>query len=187
MAATAQMQWTLSEHESSTTLENWKTHLMCTLSTEEIFSPFLQPNATWRRKTKNCPFRGFTGPDASEKTTILELMLLRIAMFAPVLSRHTIVKNSISLDSIWKALHLYYGIDSCSHPAICLSQFSTPHQPSYRPCSEPSQTALESISTETSSTKPSAEPCIQRDHLEHFLRGHENTAHYSLLSQSSLL
>ena len=88
MAATAQKQWTLSEHESSTTLEAWKTNLMHNLSTEEAFLPFLEPNATWKKKTKNSPLRGFTEPDASEKTTILELMLLRITGFAPVLSRH---------------------------------------------------------------------------------------------------
>ena len=61
MAATAQKQWTLSEHESSTTLEAWKTNLMQSLSTEEAFSPFLQPNATWKKKTKKNPLRGFTG------------------------------------------------------------------------------------------------------------------------------
>ena len=147
MAATAQKQWTLSEHESSTTLEAWKTNLMQSLSTEEAFSPFLQPNATWKKKTKKDPLRGFTGPDASEKTTILELMLLRITGFAPVLSRQTIVKNSTSLNYIWEALELYYGIDNCHDPNICLSQSSTPHQPSHRSHSEPSQTTLLEIET----------------------------------------
>ena len=150
MAATAQKQWTLSEHESSTTLEAWKTNLMHSLSTEEAFSPFLQPNATWKKKTKKNPLRGFTGPDASEKTTILELMLLRITGFAPVLSRQTIVKNSTSLNCIWEALQLYYGIDSCHDPNICLSQSSTPHQPSYRSYSEPSQIAIPEIETSQS-------------------------------------
>ena len=258
MAATAQMQWTLSEHESRTTLENWKTHLMYTLSTEEIFSPFLLPNATWGKKTKNCPFRGFTGPDASEKTTILELMLLRIAMFAPVLSRQTVVKNSTSLSSIWEALQLYYGVDNCCDSTISLSQSSALHQPSYRSCSEPSQTLpptletlqahlntgeqseslpqdvqhssltpvddlvspcgspnvhntmntsayaslqcqpdeesteiahglpdeIQSTSTETSSPKPLAEPCTQRDHLELFPRDDINRAEYCPLPSS---
>ena len=40
MAATAQMQWTLSEHESQATLKAWKDNLMCFLSQEEIFRPF---------------------------------------------------------------------------------------------------------------------------------------------------
>ena len=142
MAATAQKQWTLSEHESSTTLEAWKTNLMHSLSTQEACSPFLQPNATWKKKTKKNPLRGFTGPDASEKTTILELMLQRITGFAPVLSCQTIVKNSTSLNCIWEALQLYYGIGSCHDPNICLSQSSTAHQPSYRSYSEPSQIAI---------------------------------------------
>ena len=120
---------------------------MQSLSTEEAFSPFLQPNATWKKKTKKNPLRGFTGPDASEKTTILELMLLRITGFAPVLSRQTIVKNSTSLNYIWEALELYYGIDNCHDPNICLSQSSTPHQPSHRSHSEPSQTTLLEIET----------------------------------------
>ena len=112
MAATAQKQWTLSEHESSTTLEACKTNLMHSLATEEAFSPFLQPNAAWKKKTKKSPLRGFTGPDVSEKTTILELMLLRITGFAPVLSRQTIVRSSTSFDCIWEALELYNGIDN---------------------------------------------------------------------------
>ena len=147
MAATAQKQWTLSEHESSTTLEAWKANLIHTLATEEAFSPFLEPNATWKKKTKKTPLRGFTGPKASEKTTILELMLLRISGFAPVLSRQTVVKNSTSLGSIWKALQLYYGVENCCDSTISPSQLSALHQPSYRSCSEPSQTVPPTLET----------------------------------------
>ena len=147
MAATAQKQWTLSEHESSTTLEAWKANLIHTLATEEAFSPFLEPNATWKKKTKKTPLRGFTGPNASAKTTILELMLLRISGFAPVLSRQTVVKNSTSLGSIWKALQLYYGVENCCDSTISPSQLSALHQPSYRSCSEPFQTVPPTLET----------------------------------------
>ena len=139
MAATAQMQWTLSEHESQATLKAWKDNLMCFLSQEEIFRPFLLPGVTWGKKTKRNPFRGFTGSDAASKATVLELILLRIAVFAPVLSRHTVVKNSASLNSIWDSLCLYYGLDNFSEPNISLAQSS--HQQSYKLYSGLSQTA----------------------------------------------
>ena len=139
MAATAQMQWTLSEQESQTTLKAWKDNLMCFLSQEEIFRRFLLPGVTWGKKTKRNPFRGFTGSDAASKTTILELILLRIAVFAPVLSRHTVIKNSTSLNSIWDSLCLYYGLDNFSEPNISLAQYS--HQQSCKLYSKPFQTA----------------------------------------------
>ena len=89
MSAKAQMQWTLTENESSTTLEAWIEHVICTLSQEEIFTPFLRPDATWGKKTRKSPFRCFTGPDAANRSTILELMLQRIAMCAPAVFYHT--------------------------------------------------------------------------------------------------
>ena len=173
MAATAQMQWTLSEHESQTTLKAWKDNLMCFLSQEEIFRPFLLPGVTWGKKTKRNPFRGFTGPDAASKTTILELILLRIAVFAPVLSRHTVVKNSTSLNSIWDSLCLYYGLDNFSEPNISLAQSS--HQQSYKLYSGLSQTAP--VPQETSQA--------QQDTIEHSENAPTSfTVH---LSQSALV
>ena len=73
--------------------------MIYTVSQEEIFAPFLQPDTTWGKKTRKNECRCFTGPDAANKSAILELMLLRIATFAPAVVRHTIVKNSTSLDS----------------------------------------------------------------------------------------
>ena len=155
MAATAQMQWTLLEHESQTTLKAWKDNLMCFLSQEEMFTPFLLPGVTWGKKTKRNPFRSFTGSDAASKTTILELILLRIAVFAPVLSRHTVVKNSMSLNSIWDSLCLYYGLDNFSEPNISLAQSS--HQQSCKLYSGHSQAAP--VPQETSQA--------QEDTIEH--------------------
>ena len=133
MSAKAQMQWTLTENESSTTLKAWIDHVVCTLSQEEIFTPFLRPDATWGKKTRKSPFRCFTGPDAANRSTILELMLQRIAMCAPAVFYHTIVKNSTSLDSIWQTMKLYYGINDNTKPAVCLSPSNAPHQN----CDEP--------------------------------------------------
>ena len=50
MSAKAQMQWTLTENESKTTLEAWIDKLICILSQEEIFTPFLRPDATWGKR-----------------------------------------------------------------------------------------------------------------------------------------
>ena len=133
MSAKAQMQWTLTENESSTTLEAWIDHVICTLSQEEIFTPFLRPDATWGKKARKSPFRCFTGHDAANRSTILELMLQRIAMCAPAVFYHTIVKNSTSLDSIWQTMKLYYGINDSTKPAVCLSPSNAPHQN----CDEP--------------------------------------------------
>ena len=133
MSAKAQMQRTLTENESSTTLEAWIDHVICTLSEEEIFTPFLRPDATWGKKTRKSPFRCFTGSDAANRSTILELMLQRIAMCAPAVFYHTIVKNSTSLDSIWQTMKLYYGINDSTKLAVCLSPSNAPHQN----CDEP--------------------------------------------------
>ena len=133
------MQWTLSEHKSRTTLKAWKDNFMCFLSQEEIFMPFLQPGITWGKKTKKNSFRAFTGSDAATKTTVLELMLLRIAVFTPVLSRHT-VKNSTSLNSIRDSLCLYYELGNYGELNISLAQSS--RQQSCKLYPGPSQTAL---------------------------------------------
>ena len=63
----------------------------------------------------------------------LKLMLQRIAMCAPAVFYHTIVKNSTSLDSIWQTMKLYYGINDSTKPAVCLSPSNAPHQN----CDEP--------------------------------------------------
>ena len=110
MAAKALKPWALTEYESITSFESWKSNIEFILGLEEKFQPFLQPNVTWRRYTKNCKNRGFTGQNAATKASNLELMLGQIANFAPVISRGTIVKNSTSLTSIWEAIRLYYGI-----------------------------------------------------------------------------
>ena len=154
MSAKAQMQWTLTENESNTTLEAWIDKLICILSQEEIFTPFLRPNATWGKKTRKSPFRGFTGPDAANSSAILELMLLRIATCAPAVFYHTIVKNSTSLESIWQAMKRYYGIDESNKSAACLfhsnAQYHNCCQPSYQdyPCMSDRQPICDQYSSE---------------------------------------
>jgi hypothetical protein len=43
---------------------------------------------------------------------MLELMLRQIANYCPVISRSTIVQNSVSIDSIWQTIRLPYGFQS---------------------------------------------------------------------------
>jgi hypothetical protein len=119
MTATAIKQWVLTEDESVESLRSWRDHLLIILAHEECFAPFLTTGAAWSRKSRNNTFRGFTGPDAANLAARLELMLGLIATAAPVLSRHTIIKTSTSLSSIWEALWRYYGF----HPCVPSSQY----------------------------------------------------------------
>ena len=112
MAAKALKQWSLTENETANTFEAWKNNLVFILSLEDKFTPFLQPDASWGKKTKTNLSRGFTGKSATNRAATLDLMLGQIANFAPVISRNTIIKNSTSLKTIWDAIRLYYGIQS---------------------------------------------------------------------------
>ena len=112
MAAKALKQWSLTENETVNTFEAWKNNLVFILSLEDKFAPFLQPDASWGKKTKSNLSRGFTGKSAANRAATLDLMLGQIANFAPVISRNTIIKNSTSLKTIWDAIRLYYGIQS---------------------------------------------------------------------------
>ena len=110
MAAKALKQWALTEEETITSFESWKSNLLYILGLEEKFQPLLEQNLTWKKASKGCRNRGFTGKGAATKAANLELMLGQIANFAPVISRKTIVKHSTSLKSVWEAIRVYYGI-----------------------------------------------------------------------------
>ena len=129
--------WTLTEDELYTTFEVWRTNLMTILAYEEAFTPFLKPDVTWGRKTKTTPLRGFHGSDAAQQVTTLETMLGLIANYASIVSRGMIVKNCTSLNAVWKALHLYYGIqssDDTRHLPKTLHQSDEPSYQDYLNC-----------------------------------------------------
>ena len=134
MTATAQRQWALTENESNTTFEEWRTNLMSILSLEQVFTLFLQPDSKWGRKTKTSPLRGFHGTDAAQQVATLETMLGLIANYAPVISRGTVVKSSTSLRFVWNVICLYYGIQ-CNHDDH-LFHSKTPDKQSYKPSHE---------------------------------------------------
>ena len=122
MATRAPKQWCLTKTETINSFENWKQNLIYTLSLDSNFAPFLVEGASWAKKTKTQPLRGFTNdggtvPEAKrrtaeQKTSMLELMLGQIANFCPIISRNTIVKSSTSVEFIWNAIRLHFGFQA---------------------------------------------------------------------------
>ena len=117
----APKQWCLTKNETINTFENWKQNLIYTLSLDVSFAPFLVSGTTWLKKTRNAPLRGFTDDPAgtsnnrrtaAQKVAQLEMMLGQIANFCPIISRNTIVKTSISIDSIWQVIRAHYGFQT---------------------------------------------------------------------------
>ena len=122
MANRAPKQWALSKQETITSFENWRQNLEYTLSLDNEFNTYLQPGASWKRKTRDNPLRGFEDDDGSapvhsrrtavQKSAALDLMLGQIANFCPVISRNTITKLSTSLGDIWQSIRLHYGFQT---------------------------------------------------------------------------
>lgn len=115
----APKQWCLTKNETINSFENWKQNLQYTLSLDTNFSAFLVDGATWEKKTRTTPLRGFVDDDgdvpearrrtAQQKVTFLELMLGQVANFCPIISRNSIVKNSTSINSIWQLIRMHFG------------------------------------------------------------------------------
>ena len=115
----APKQWCLSKIETITSFENWRQNLIYTLSLDSNFAPFLAEDATWGKKTRAQPLRGFTDDGeavaqnsrqtAQQKANFLELMLGQIANYCPIISRNTLVKNSTSIQSIWNTIREHFG------------------------------------------------------------------------------
>ena len=141
MATRAPKQWCLTKTETLNSFENWKQNLIYTLSLDPNFAPFLVEGASWAKKTKTQPLRGFTsdGDDipegtrrtAEQKTNMLELMLGQIANFCPIISRNTIVKSSTSTESIWNAIRLHFGFQATGAHFVDLNDIRL--QPNERP------------------------------------------------------
>ena len=121
-APRAPKQWCLTKRETVNSFENWRQNLVYTLTLDPNFAPFLGDECSWARKTKSCALRGFTDDPASvpagsrksahQKASMLDLMLGQIANYCPIISRNSIVKNSISLNDIWGRIRLHYGFQS---------------------------------------------------------------------------
>ena len=136
----APKQWVLQSDASVTQFESWKNNLLFTLSLDPINAQFLKDNATWLKKTKANPKRGLADDGdgvaeakrltADQKVAALELMLGQIANYAPI-NRGTIVKSSISLKSVWKALRQHLGFQANGARVLDLADMSL--KPGERP------------------------------------------------------
>ena len=139
MAATprAPKQWCRTKTETETSLENWRQNLVNTLSLDAQFASFLLDGATWLKKTKNSPLRGFhhwrffstwsKPPYCSTKSEHAWVMLGQIASCCPVISRNTIIKNSTSMGSIWSAIRLHFGSEATGANFLAFSEIHLEH------------------------------------------------------------
>ena len=82
------------------------------LSTDQNFRPYI--NSKWDMKEDD-PLRGLkpdtgdNGKTAEVKVVELEMMLQLIAVYAPIISRRTIIEDCTSLESIWSEIREHYG------------------------------------------------------------------------------
>ena len=91
---------------------------MYTLTHDSNFVPFLAETATWGKKTRAQPLRGYmddeeTVPEqrrqtARQKVNFLERMFGQIANYWHVISRYSLVKNSTSIQSVWNMIRGHY-------------------------------------------------------------------------------
>ena len=113
----APKQWPLTTNETVNSFENWRGNLMYILSLDANFASFLEPGATWLKRTTANPNRGLTDdPEAAnprvmaaQKLYRLDLMLGQIANFCPIISRNRIIRDSVSLNDVWQAIRLHFG------------------------------------------------------------------------------
>ena len=99
----------LGPNETINSFETWKGILIFALNQEPSFAPFLIRNKSWERKARNNPLRGLA---SAQEVVNLEFLLAQIANLCPVISRHTIIKNSTSLENVWHSIRTHYGFQS---------------------------------------------------------------------------
>lgn len=116
----APKQWSLTENETITSFEAWRSNFVFRLNSEARFAIFLADGSVWTKKSRAAgDVRGLlpdqdleNGFTAAQKLQNLELMLGQIANFCPVISRRTIVNDSTSLSSVWQAIKLHFGFQT---------------------------------------------------------------------------
>ncbi len=112
----------LTSEETIGSFENWRQKIMYALTLDDNFKIFLGGGFTWGKQTSTNPLRGFTDdgdavPEAQRRTAVqksaqMDLMLGQIANYCEVISRSSILKNSISLNDIWQKIRLHFGFQS---------------------------------------------------------------------------
>ena len=106
-------QWTLSENETITSFDSWKSNILYNLSLNNEFALFLEgewaPKSTPNHGFDDDPLEQLARKTAAQKSILLDRMLGLIAQFVPSLLRNDILKRSTSLSWIWKRLRKYYS------------------------------------------------------------------------------
>lgn len=108
----------LAEDVDAAQMDQWQSNILYNVSTIPEFKPFCEPLVTWQISSPEVlhQTRGFMsdttrgGVTASQKVERLEQMLSYIASYVPVFIREDIVRNSTSLDSVFKIIRNYYSI-----------------------------------------------------------------------------
>ena len=100
----------LGKDETINSFESWKGNFIYTLNLDSNFAPFLDPNKSWEKKSKNGrPHRGLS---CAQEVNFLEMLLGQIANYCPVISRNSIIKNSTSLESVWQQIRSHFGFQT---------------------------------------------------------------------------
>ena len=110
-------QETLTEDTTISKFYAWQSSLLFYLSQNKHYAQFLEPTATWQRKSVTN--RGLVNdqepiPEGDRKTAVqkniaLERMLAIIAQFCPALLRNDIIKKSTSVSWIWQRIRKHYS------------------------------------------------------------------------------
>ena len=111
--------WDLSEEANLTSFTQWKSRVLYYIKQDDKLAPFLVTEPapfTWKKHVSGDLTRGFkddtgdAGLKVKDKVARLEDMLGLISQYAPPLLSNDIVKNSVSLDSIWQMIRQYLNL-----------------------------------------------------------------------------
>ena len=105
----APKQWSLTKTGTIPSFESWRQNLVYTLNLDSNYTQFLVSRVHWEKKTMQSPtvvfkmmLKLYKRPVArrrrtkEQKVTLLEMFLGQIPNYAPIISRNTIVKKTVS-------------------------------------------------------------------------------------------
>ena len=111
-----------------TQFEAWKHNILYNLQMDKNFAPFLANNIIWKKQSAGSPNRGLLsdteGDDrktAAQKVLALNLMLEQISSWCPYIARTFIVKQSTSLNDVWRKIREHYDFLSTGAQFLDLS------------------------------------------------------------------
>ena len=103
----------LTRCETIETYKEWRIGLLCHLHNEEAFHPFLSTNFKWKKHSRSNPLRGlgeiYDHTTAEQMTALLEIFLLQIAEYCPIISCLSIVRSTTCLKDIWQRIEQHFN------------------------------------------------------------------------------